>query len=139
MTTRFKPGQSGNPRGRPKGRTLQDRLRSAVSDRFDELLRSLIDRAVEGDTGAANCLLSRVVPTLKPAQDPVSLEFLNGSLQAQSLQVLQAVAEGELSPSDAKTVLESLHLAARVKETDQTNRSIELLALSIEHQRKTKA
>ena len=135
--TKFKPGQSGNPKGRPKGRTLQDRLRSAVSERFDELVRSLIDQAVEGNTAAASCLLSRVVPTLKPAQEPACMEFLGGSLQDQSLATLEAVAAGELSPTDAKTVLESIHLAARIEESTKTSKQIELLALQFNNTRKS--
>lgn len=134
---KFRPGESGNPKGRPKGRTLQDRLRSAVSERFDELVRSMIDQAVEGNTAAASCLLSRVVPTLKPTQEPACMEFLGGSLQDQSLATLEAVAAGEVSPTDAKTILESIHLAARVKETTQTAKEIELLTLRIQNMRKS--
>jgi len=68
----------------------------------------------------------------------MDLEFLSGSLQEQSLATLEAVAAGELSPTDAKLILESLHLAARVKETTETSKQIALLSLQIDHMRTPK-
>jgi uncharacterized protein DUF5681 len=65
--TRFKPGQSGNPAGRPKGpqtlvRDLREELEEAVTVRDGEtertlsrqrsILRSLTAKAIKGDTRA---------------------------------------------------------------------------------------
>lgn len=51
---RFKPGQSGNPKGRPKGTSITARLRKVVEEDdagkvADALVKSAIDAAKTGD------------------------------------------------------------------------------------------
>lgn len=71
--SQFKAGQSGNPSGRPKKKSLpiaecikevmqapidyRDRGRSITTTRHELLLRSLVARAQGGDLGAAETLL----------------------------------------------------------------------------------
>jgi hypothetical protein len=58
-STRFAPGVSGNPAGRPKTKPLTDRLREILADpaEVDRVVRSWIDGAAEGDVGALRTLL----------------------------------------------------------------------------------
>jgi hypothetical protein len=55
----WKPGQSGNPAGRPPGLGEVGRFRAAIGDRVPELLAAMMTRALEGDVGAARLLLER--------------------------------------------------------------------------------
>ena len=71
---RFRPGQTGNPKGRPKGRKneatiTREILNSKVKVRtgntvrsmtvLEAMLRGFADRALKGDTKAASFLLDR--------------------------------------------------------------------------------
>ena len=55
----WKPGQSGNPKGRPKGSGDVAQIRSAIATRIPELLEAMMRRALDGDVGAARLLLER--------------------------------------------------------------------------------
>jgi hypothetical protein len=72
----FRPGQSGNPRGRPTG--IVDRrtaLRSQLEDAAPELLASAIEMARQGDPHMMRLLLSRLLPA--PRADIIA-EFERG-------------------------------------------------------------
>ncbi len=61
---RFKPGQSGNPKGRPKGTTLTDRLRKLLDANEGEgaqaFVQTAYDYAMKGDFRFWNAILERI-------------------------------------------------------------------------------
>ena len=119
----WKPGQSGNPKGRPAGTGEVAKLRSAIADRVPELLSKLMAQALEGDTAAARLLLERAIAPLKAAEQPQALTLPDGTLTDQGRAVLASVAAGDLAPGQGAQLLAAIGSLARVTEIDElTNR-----------------
>lgn len=61
---RFKPGQSGNPNGRPKGSSITPRLKRIIEENngeiADALVKSAIKNALKGDFRFWNAIMERV-------------------------------------------------------------------------------
>ena len=125
MTTRkppaaaWKPGQSGNPKGRPAGTGEVAKVRAAIAARVPELLAAMMTRALDGDVGAARLLLERSVAPLKAAEQPQALTLPNGTLTDQGRAVMAAVAAGELAPGQGAALLGAIGTLARVAEIDE--------------------
>lgn len=124
---RWKPGQSGNPAGRPPGTGEVAKIRAAISDRVPELLAALMTRALEGDVGAARLLLERAIAPLKAAEQPQALTLPDSTLTEQGRAVLAAVAAGELAPGQGAALLAAVGTLARLVEVDELTRRVEAL------------
>lgn len=105
MTGRFQKGQSGNPRGKQPG------LRSELARKIDELLENeaeaIIQKAINlaksGDPSALRLCLERLAPVRKDRPVVFALPEINTTADVvrASAALLQAVASGELTPSEA--------------------------------------
>lgn len=123
----WKPGQSGNPKGRPTGTGEVAKIRAAIALQVPALLERLMAQALEGDVGAARLLLERAVAPLKAAEQPQALNLPDGTLTDQGRAVLAAVAAGELAPGQGSVLLGAIGTLARVAEIDELERRIALL------------
>lgn len=135
---RFQPGTSGNPSGRPQGSSHQQRLRDAVGPRFDELVQTVVDAAIAGDMHAANILLTRMVPPMRPVQDPQTFPMQGETLTAKAESVLDAVASGKLSAVDGKLVLDALAGVVKVQDSEQTVRQLEQIQAILKAEKEAK-
>lgn len=129
--TRFKPGQSGNPAGKPPGarhritRLAQDLMESEVED----VVRSVIDAAKCGDMAAARVVIERILPARKSR--PVNLDLpkiqnAEDVVQAMSA-VVAAVADGEIDPDEGEAVARVLEVKRRSLETANLEERIKAL------------
>lgn len=128
--TPFKPGRSGNVKGRPKG-ILDRRLRlnKELMGQGDALLAKTVAAALDGDMTAMSLLLPRMMPTLKPEGSPVrfALDVL-APLSEQIAQVLLAVSTGQLTIEEAKQIADVMHALAEARASDRSGDSADKLA-----------
>ena len=124
----WKPGQSGNPNGRPPGTSEVGRLRAAISEHLPEIIAQLVEKARAGDTQAARLLLERVLPPVKAIEATVELDLPEGaSLTEQGEAIVRSVAAGLLAPGQAGALLTGLGSIARLKEVDELTGRLEAL------------
>lgn len=124
----FRPGQSGNPNGRPKGRAdKRVSWRAALEPHGDELIAKAIELAMGGDPQALRMCLDRLAPSIKPQAEPVMFELKGDNLTQQAQSVLAAVADGELDPITGKALIDSLSSIARITEIDEITRRLDQL------------
>jgi hypothetical protein len=99
--------------GRPQGSGFSAQLREVIGkEQFRTLVKSLLDRAMAGDSAAAGVLINRLVPALKPTAEPIRLELPDGHPGDRADAVVQAIADGSVTPGDGKLVLDALTAAA---------------------------
>jgi len=115
----WKPGQSGNPKGRPAGAGEVARLRAAIAGNVPAILESLTAAALAGDVQAARLLLERTLPAIKPVEATQALSLPNGTLTEQGRAVLAAVTAGELAPGQGAQLLAAIGTLGKVIEIDE--------------------
>lgn len=126
----WKPGcPSPNPRGRPAG--IPDKRLLATQQMLNEMrniVAVLVAQALEGDTGAASLVLSRVLPSLKAQAEKVNFPLnTDAPISGQVAQVLDAVAGGLLAPDVGRLMIESLKALAEVRLAEDLEQRIVML------------
>jgi hypothetical protein len=124
--TKFKPGQSGNPAGRPKDKTPATLLRKSIADDMPEIIKILVNLAKGGDVQAAKVLLDRICPPLKPQALAINLP-VNGSLAEQGSEIIKATMAGQIPPDIGSQLIAALANQAKIIEIDELTKRIEAL------------
>lgn len=125
---RWKAGESGNPAGRKPGTGDVAKLRHGIAAHLPAIITALVSKAKDGDPQAARLLLERVLPALKPVEEPVVLGLPDGEgLTAQGVAIVQAVGCGTIAPGQGATLLAGLGALARIREVDELERRIKAL------------
>ncbi|WP_422016905.1 DUF5681 domain-containing protein [Roseateles sp.] len=116
----WKPGQSGNPKGRKPGTGEVGKLRAAIAKHLPEIIAKQVELAKAGDAQAARLLLERVLPPVKAAEQPAPIKLpARASLADAGRAVLQAAGAGELAPGQAAQLMAGLGTLAKLVETDE--------------------
>ena len=121
---RFQPGVSGNPKGRPRGVGEVSKIRAAIAAHVPNIIKALVDRALEGDAQAAKLLLERAVPALKPVDAGIAVPVVAGTLTEQGEAIMKAVAGGAITPDQGRSLLAGLATLAHLRESDDFERRL---------------
>lgn len=115
----FKPGQSGNPKGRPKGSHNKATIAALtlLEGEGEALTRKAVELALNGDIQALRLCLDRITPTLKATSGPVSTAIPScGSLADQAEAIYQATCNGTLTTDEATTMMSLIQSQCKIKE-----------------------
>jgi len=116
----WRPGQSGNPKGKPPGSGELQKLRAAIGVHVPSILDQLVSAAQGGDIQAARLILERVLPPMKATEQPVELDLpRGGTLTAKATAVLAAAAAGVLAPGQAAQLITAMGTLAKITELDE--------------------
>lgn len=116
------PGmRSPNPAGRPKGIVdKRVRLNQQMLADAEAIVSALVERALEGEVGAASLILARVLPALRSQAEKVTFDFdPQASVATQVEQVLAAIAGGVVAPDVGRQIIEAVGALAAIRATEE--------------------
>ena len=125
---KFKPGESGNKAGRPRG--IPDRrvqMRALFDEHKEALVAVAIEKALKGDATALRLCLERVCPPMRAVDAAVDLGSLPTSLAGKGEHVLGLLAAGELAPEAASAIMSTIAQQARIVEISALEQRIAAL------------
>lgn len=131
----WKPGQSGNPKGREKGSRHRAHVALDVigQDAAEDILRAVIREAKAGDMRAAEIIMNRIWPAPRGRRVRLALPPITSAADlTQALtSVIAAAAAGEITPDEANTIaslMETTRRAIELGEIEQRLKALETKA-----------
>ena len=112
----------GNP-GKPKGarHKVTVAIEAMLEGQQEALTQAAIDKALEGDVTALRLCLDRIAPARKDAPISFDLPCIETAQDAAEAAraILRAVAEGDVTPMEAATVMAVVEQFRRTLETTE--------------------
>jgi uncharacterized protein DUF5681 len=117
----FPKGKSGNPAGRRQGSRNKATLalEALMDGQAETITQKAIELALQGDTTALRLCLERICPPRKSRPVNITLpevKTVDGVAEAQAA-VVQAVADGELTPDEGTAFTNILEARRKAIET----------------------
>lgn len=128
----FKPGESGNSLGRPRGTGHRQQLfNDHVMPYKTELLNKAIELALNGNEAMLRLFLERMLPA-RPHAEPLLLELPDDLTKNEMLLgigeiILRGIASQDITPNQGKVILNLVEEQRRLSKTK--NDDAELLNL----------
>lgn len=124
---------SGNP-GRPRGarHKVTQAIETMLEGQQEALTQAVIDKALEGDVTALRLCLDRIAPARKDAPVSFTLPEIETAEDAAKAAraILKAIAQGDVTPLEAATVMAVVEQFRRTLETTEIERRIAALEAS---------
>lgn len=123
------PGmKSPNPAGRPAGRTPMAQLQKRLLEEGPAVLDAMLEKAKEGDPGAAALILSRILPALRSESQKVQFDLdPTLPLTSQVEQVLAAIAGGQIAPDVGRQIIEAISALGNLRAVEDLESRLTIL------------
>lgn len=126
----YKPGQSGNPAGRPKGCCNKQKLyREVVHPKRKEIVERALEFAMDGQLKGSMRLmvvfLSHVLPAI--AKDnllPDAIDLKDGSLTEQANHIKNLVDDKHITPEQGNVLLANVKATAEIKYKEELEKEL---------------
>lgn len=132
---RWKKGQSGNPQGRPPGLRHKATIAAEVllDGQAEALTAKAVEKALEGDVTALRLCLERVCPPRRDRPISIDLPEIQASADAvgASAAILRSVADGEITPDEAASLMKLVEGLARTIETKELEQRLDELERTV--------
>ncbi|HAT8315134.1 TPA: DUF5681 domain-containing protein [Legionella pneumophila] len=105
---KFKPGESGNPSGRPKGsRNTQTQLIKLLEPHAEQLINKMVEKALEGDPNALRLCIERLLPKAKHNLIESDLPTLEEHNYMETIEsILQEMLLGNIASDEGKKIID---------------------------------
>ncbi|MFG6625004.1 DUF5681 domain-containing protein [Sulfitobacter sp. 1A12056] len=126
----FAPGNPGKPKG--SRHKVTQAIEAMLEGQQEALTQAAIDKALEGDVTALRLCLDRIAPARKDAPVSFALPEIETAEDAAKAAraILKAIAEGDVTPLEAATVMAVVEQFRRTLETTEIERRITALEAS---------
>jgi hypothetical protein len=122
---RFRPGQSGNPKGRPVGSRHKATLAALalLGNDLEAITEKLVQKAKAGEQWAVKLVIDKLIPNARDL--PVAFKApkleTSADLRGALVAILKGVSQGKITPDEGQAVaalLNGLGLALMVEELE---------------------
>jgi hypothetical protein len=117
----FQKGQSGNPGGKPPGTRARATVigEKIMQDNADDIVKSVVEAAKNGDSCAMRLCVERLIPVRRGRPVMFDLPPIATAADVTSVlgTVVEAMAQGELTPDEAGAVAGVIEAKRRAIET----------------------
>lgn len=128
-STQFKKGQSGNPKGKPRGAKHKASLMAEMlfENGIEVVCEQVLSQAKEGNMQAAKIILDRLLPPRKDRPIFFELPLINSAndaVQAGKL-ICHAVGKGEITPLEAESLSKIIEIQMKNIELSEFQNRLE--------------
>ena len=112
--------------GRKKGNGQAAHCRSMLEPHAEQLFNKVVDMANDGDMAALKLCLDRLCAPLRATDRLISIQGFNvrKGLSEKGALILNHVATGKITPSEASYMMSAISSQARIIEIDELERRI---------------
>jgi hypothetical protein len=115
--------------GRKKGSGQAAHYREMLEPYAEELIQRVVGLAKDGDMAALKLCLDRLCAPLRPTDRLITIEGMADAtgLSDKGELILTNVANGEITPSEAQSLMNAISSQVRIIEADELSQRIEAL------------